>query len=289
MPSSVSSRAVPSSALTSSSSRSRPMNEVACCGRLFGISLHRQPALADCARRGRPSRRRAAAANGASVVADLEQLDRLRRRPSCTQWPCDCDAQRASRRAPRAPRASAGSARRAPATSRAPRSAWPGRPPPAAWRRAPRLRRCSRAGSPAPRAGRRAPSAAPAARPARGGRPARSCTASAAASNSSSMPSVLSISRPRQGGSRSRATRSCAAQTSAMAASPIASDSLVLSTTSVSSRARNSLMAGVQAGWGVGESCRRRLSSHACPAAVQAGAGKRASWLSLSVLNGHWR
>ena len=36
------------------------------------------------------------------------------------------------------------------------------------------------------------------------------CTASVAVSNSSSMPSVLSISRPRHCGSRSRATRSCA-------------------------------------------------------------------------------
>ena len=41
-------------------------------------------------------------------------------------------------------------------------------------------------------------------------------------------------------GSRSRATRSCAAHTPAMAASPSASDSLVLSTTSVSRSARKS-------------------------------------------------
>ncbi len=39
MPSSVTSRVSPSMALTSSISRSRPMNEVPCCGRLFGISF----------------------------------------------------------------------------------------------------------------------------------------------------------------------------------------------------------------------------------------------------------
>lgn len=37
MPTSVSSRALPSSAFSSPSSRSRPMNEVSCSGRLFGI------------------------------------------------------------------------------------------------------------------------------------------------------------------------------------------------------------------------------------------------------------
>src|SRR4029434_5319646 len=56
------------------------------------------------------------------------------------------------------------------------------------------------------------------------------------------MPSLLSISRPRQARSRSRATRSCAAHARAICASPIVCDSLVLSTISVSSRACTSLM-----------------------------------------------
>ena len=47
------------------------------------------------------------------------------------------------------------------------------------------------------------------------------------------------------GGSRSRATRSCAAHTAAIAASPRRSDSWVLSTTSVSSSARSSLIGRV--------------------------------------------
>ena len=46
MPTRLSRRAVPSRLFTSSSSRSRPMNDVAWCGRLFGISLtgsHQSP------------------------------------------------------------------------------------------------------------------------------------------------------------------------------------------------------------------------------------------------------
>ena len=143
MPSSVSSRAPERCALISSSSRSRPMNEVVCSGRLFGISLHRQPALAaahdavDLLAVGRRGERRIG-------VAHLEQLDRLGdalHDPVAVRL----DAAGSSRRAPRAPRASAGSARRARSTSRAPRSAWRGPRPPAAWRRAQRLPRCSRA------------------------------------------------------------------------------------------------------------------------------------------------
>ena len=156
------------------------------------------------------------------------------------QWPCDCTRSAVS------PKAAARSAMMSVCppsarTSRVPRSAWQCLRPRAASHRVAHPRAGSRAGSPSRHAARRGPSAADRAPPARVvGQ--RKPTRIGCASNSISMPSVLSISRPRQARSRSRATRSCAAPSAAAAASPSASASWVLSTTSVSSRARTWFM-----------------------------------------------
>ena len=52
MPTSVSSRVLPSNSSTSDNSRSRPMNDVTCCGRLLGVDSSERRAGNCCRHRG---------------------------------------------------------------------------------------------------------------------------------------------------------------------------------------------------------------------------------------------
>ena len=264
IPSKVSRRPLHSSALTSSSSASRPMNDVDWCGRLLGMSLtgiHHSAARTTRNTFSVSSGATQRAAGGATSKISIGSAT-----PFTIQWPCDStlssvlpSSSRASvvisvcpPRASDITRAAVGFASPSTSSGLAPRAT-----------SAALFSRRSTGPTWIPARARTGVSMAASA----GWYAIVKATASTARSNSISMPSVLSISRPWCRCSRSRAIRSCAAHTCAIAVSPIDSASLVLSTTSVRSSARISLI-GRKLRAAVASSAARRVIPHVAARAI---------------------